>query len=240
MQTILQGSRDINTKSDRQKKLSLHAIEFLAAFGAQFRLSLQLLDLEPDVRADLTNTIDHILLSNVSYMNLHDIVQMTYFLRQQIELQSGSLRSQKNLTIVSTDLLEGIKSKFMENVQSYGLSREKGGHQMTLMLYNYLKLGGCMSALDKQDTFSTHGELLNLVATQILVRKIDLDLESITFLLQSLRQLQTEKSLKISKHVINKHVPELRAYALSQLDVNEVQGFLEQFKETSDSLSILE
>ena len=100
----------------------------MAAFGAQFRLSLQLLDLEPDVRADLTNTIDHILLSNVSYMNLHDIVQMTYFLRQQIELQSGSLRSQKNLTIVSTDLLEGIKSKFMENVQSYGLSREKGGH----------------------------------------------------------------------------------------------------------------
>ena len=72
------------------------------------------------------------------------------------------------------------------------------------------------------------------------MRKIDLDLESITFLLQSLRQLQTEKSLKISKHVINKHVPELRAYALSQLDVNEVQGFLEQFKETSDSLSILE
>ena len=59
----------------------------------RFRLSLQLLDLEPDVRADLTNTIDHILLSNVSYMNLHDIVQMTYFLRQQIELQSGSLRS---------------------------------------------------------------------------------------------------------------------------------------------------
>ena len=58
---------------------------------------------------------------------------------------------------------------------------------MTLMLYNYLKLEGLRTRADMNEQKETHGELLNLIATQILVKKMPLDLESITLLLQSIR-----------------------------------------------------
>ena len=54
---------------------------------------------------------------------------------------------------------------------------------MTLMLYNYLKLEALRTKLDANDLKETHGELLNLIATQILVKKMPLELESITLLL---------------------------------------------------------
>ena len=74
LQTILGKSYDLNDKTERQRKLSLHAIEFLAAFGSAFRLSIQFLDVKRDLKQDLINTVDHILLANISYMNLHDVV----------------------------------------------------------------------------------------------------------------------------------------------------------------------
>ena len=58
---------------------------------------------------------------------------------------------------------------------------------MTLMLYNYLKLEALRTKYDINDLKETHGELLNLIATQILVKKMPLELESITLLLQSIR-----------------------------------------------------
>ena len=64
------------------------------------------------------------------------------------------------------------------------------------------------------------------------MKKIPLDLESVTFLLQSLRLVQAERSLKISKHIIDKHVPELSAYSLSQLSEEELRDSLGLFRET--------
>ena len=50
MQNIMRKNQDLNDKSDRQKRLSLHTIEFLAAFGSAFRLSVQFLDVEQSLK----------------------------------------------------------------------------------------------------------------------------------------------------------------------------------------------
>ena len=75
----------------------------------------------------------------------------------------------------------------MQSVHEEKLSKESAGHSMTLMLYNYLKLESLRTKTDVNDLRETHGELINLIATQILVKKMPLELESITLLLQSIR-----------------------------------------------------
>ena len=72
---------------------------------------------------------------------------------------------------------------------------------MTLMLYNYLKLEALRTRSDVNDLKASHGELLNLIATQILVKKMPIDLESTTLLLSSIRQVKISQSKQVSKMI---------------------------------------
>ena len=67
--------------------------------------------------------------------------------------------------MIDGDILDGIKSKFMQCVQEEELNKETAGHSMTLMLYNYLKLEAFRTRLDMKEQKETHGELLNLIST---------------------------------------------------------------------------
>ena len=93
------------------------------------------------------------------------VVQFTYFLRQSVEGSSSHQRSKTSLSVIHTDVLDGIKSKFMQSVHEEQLNKETAGHSMTLMLYNYLKLEACRTRVDIKEQKETHGELLNLIAT---------------------------------------------------------------------------
>ena len=106
---------------------------------------------------------------------------------------------------------------------------------MTLMLYNYLKLEAFRTRLDMKEQKETHGELLNLISTQILVKKMPLDLESITLLLQSIRQVRLALSNQVSKMI-----PNLEQYALKVLDEEELMQSLELFKQTENKLGFMQ
>ena len=82
---VLYGGEKLDQKTDRQKKQSQLLIEFLASFGAKFRFALQQLELDPSSKQDLVNTVDHVILENIPYMNLHDVVQFTQIMRQSVE-----------------------------------------------------------------------------------------------------------------------------------------------------------